>query len=417
MMHALKGVGILEKDTNGDVTEWCYPNLGGEDPQIILPVLKRRSGLLDPENSVANKTISTTPHFRYSRFGTQYSLWHYMYTAPVRNDSNPKVTSACVFILANTFNPKQYGELVALLHNIYAANLSSADVLTGYLAAFTKGKIKSMGNIQHISNSNSSSVKSNYSSSNDGNNNNNNSSNNNNNKKGHGSQSSQRNTIKDQHQYVNTVTSFDSTKFDQRRALIGPIKRVFELVGVECILIWVAVLLKKRIFVYCDNLKDLLSVVKTIPLIGGWHRQHWHILRPYVCMNETELGDLKSAGYYIAGFTDSACKSKTSMYDLFVDIPARSVSIAPHCQKDFVLTRFHKQTADFFMKVSSSDNQDIIKSVALKTTDLLKNLSSLKTEHDDGTYITLEELSERKLPPNTDRFLYNVALSEGMTKQ
>jgi hypothetical protein len=43
-------------------------------------------------------------------------------------------------------------------------------------------------------------------------------------------------------------------------------------------------------------------------------------------------------------------------------------------------------------------------------------LEKLKVEQEDGTYITLEGLQQRKLPPHMDRFLYNVAAAEGLTK-
>jgi len=48
---------------------------------------------------------------------------------------------------------------------------------------------------------------------------------------------------------------------------------------------------------------------------------------------------------------------------------------------------------------------------------LLDNTAGLKVAHDDGTYITMDDLRARKLPANTDKFLYNVALAEGMCKR
>jgi hypothetical protein len=55
--------------------------------------------------------------------------------------------------------------------------------------------------------------------------------------------------------------------------------------------------------------------------------------------------------------------------------------------------------------------------LALKTKELLSKLESLKVDHPDGnSYIDLQTLSNTKLPPNMDRFLYAIATAEGMTK-
>jgi len=68
--------------------------------------------------------------------------------------------------------------------------------------------------------------------------------------------------------------------------------------------------------------------------------------------------------------------------------------------------------------LKNNNDQVLIKEVALKTKELISNLQNLKTKQDDGqTYITLEHLSSQKLPPNMDKFFYNVAIAEGMGKK
>jgi hypothetical protein len=51
--------------------------------------------------------------------------------------------------------------------------------------------------------------------------------------------------------------------------------------------------------------------------------------------------------------------------------------------------------------------------VATKTKELLNNLKSLAGE--DGT-IALESLKERKMPPATENFLFNLAACEGLVQ-
>jgi hypothetical protein len=50
-----------------------------------------------------------------------------------------------------------------------------------------------------------------------------------------------------------------------------------------------------------------------------FHRQNWDILRPFVTLHPSELEELKQTGVYIAGFTDSAVRTREDLFDLFVD--------------------------------------------------------------------------------------------------
>jgi len=178
-------------------------------------------------------------------------------------------------------------------------------------------------------------------------------------------------------------------------------------------------LLKKRIFVYSNDVNQLMTCVRSFPLIGGWHRQNWDLLRPLISSptSELEIKDLETAGVYVAGFTDPSAASLQSHYDLFCDFTTSAITIAPHAQTDFRLARFHQQTIQAFLKATSEqDDQSVIKVVAQKTKELLDTLKKLTVQHEDGSStITMEDLSQRGLPPNMDVFLFNVAKAEGLT--
>jgi len=92
--------------------------------------------------------------------------------------------------------------------------------------------------------------------------------------------------------------------------------------GLEIILVWTALMMKKRIAVFSDRVSVLLKVVRTLPLFV-WHRRDWSLLRPIVTLRESvrslEEEDLAKAGVYIAGFTDPIIKSKQNLYDVLVD--------------------------------------------------------------------------------------------------
>jgi hypothetical protein len=67
---------------------------------------------------------------------------------------------------------------------------------------------------------------------------------------------------------------------DNLRAMVSPVKKIFETFGIEAVIIWVAVICKKRIFVYSDKPAEVLQIVRAIPLLGAWHRQVFHITTP-----------------------------------------------------------------------------------------------------------------------------------------
>jgi hypothetical protein len=299
--------------------------------------------------------VPVTRTFRFSRFA---NVWHYILNMPLGESGRTKVSAVTMVVLAKAYNPEKYEALLELFVKMYTASNSPLPVMQAYLSVFSSGKV------------------------------------------------------------ATKVGEFDDSQFNSRRALISPVKSLIDIFGVEVVVIWVAMLLKKRVFVYCENLDQLLPLVRSFPLVGTWHRQDWDVLRPYCTLSDAEMAELTASGVYVAGFLDAACKDKKDMWDLHVDVPAKAFTIAEHAKNDFLLGRFHQQTGQEFAKsADGQQDQAIIKAIAVKTKELLTNIQSLRSEHDDGTYVTLEELSEKKLPPNMDKFLYNVARVEGFAKK
>jgi len=215
--------------------------------------------------------------------------------------------------------------------------------------------------------------------------------------------------------------SFNTADFDPRKSYFATsMKDIIKMFGLHTILLWCALIMKKRIVVYSDNLELLLKIIRGIPLFV-WHRQDWEVLRPYVTMSTAQLEELSASGVYIAGFTDSSIKMKKEYYDLLIDVNARTITFPEHAAGDYKMGMFHKDLATFL--VTNAENaqqtdQNIIKELALKTRDLLSKLALLKVKDEDGNeYVTWENLQERKLPPNMDRFLFSIANAEGMARR
>ena len=106
--------------------------------------------------------------------------------------------------------------------------------------------------------------------------------------------------------------------------------------GIESIIIYNALLLKKKVVVYAPRLDTLLDFCRyknkrdllfhygyaapfrTLPQFV-WHRQNWNIVYPNMSTDEFELEGLQGHGTYVAGFTDPAVEARTDLYDLFVN--------------------------------------------------------------------------------------------------
>jgi len=218
------------------------------------------------------------------------------------------------------------------------------------------------------------------------------------------------------------IGTFNGADYDNRNHfLVSPLLDVIKTFEANALLIWIALLMKKRIVIYSDSLPSLLKFIRALPLFV-LHRQDWSLLRPFVTMeNEAEIADLKTAGVYVAGFLSPQIKTKEEFYDLFVDLTAQDITVSPHAEDDFTSTPFHQECANLIAKALEAEeitNEKLIKGIKIKTQDLINKINQLKAkgEGDDKPYVSYSSLSSRGLPPATENFLYAVASAEGMTK-
>eukprot|EP01133_Synstelium_polycarpum_P017761 gene17761-21184_t len=325
----------------------------------LRQVTLNRTGLL---------TDRINAQFSFSKFR---NTWIYIYTvsiaaqkekdpAIVIPDSLKKVLVYSVCLMRNTFNPEKYGTLSQIMSNIYLKIGDPSKILECQLRALNRGMFD-----------------------------------------------------------VGPLGKFVDADYDVRRSYLATsIKDVITLFGEEIILVWTAMMLKKRVVVYADKLSSLQRVIRAFPLFV-FHRQNWAILRPFVTVDEVELKDLASTGVYCAGFTDPTIKSRDELYDVLVDLNSKEVTVASHAKDQFILGSIHKDILKLLMASVEEDaevtDQAVIKGLALKVKDLLAKLETLRVETEDGkSIVTLESLQERKLPPGMDKFLFNVANVEGL---
>ncbi|EFA75471.1 FAM45 family protein [Heterostelium album PN500] len=347
---------IFEKDNSGEVLQtWTYPSVDESLRQVAL----NRTGL----------TSNRVNPFTFSKFK---NTWIYIYTVSLLNhkDKDASYTppeplkhvvafSICIF--RNNFNPEKYASLSQIMSNIYLKLGDPSKLLECQLRAWNKGQFD-----------------------------------------------------------VGALGKFVDAEFDVRRSYLATsIKDIIKLFQEDIILVWNAMLIKKRVVVYSDKVSSLLKVIRALPLFV-FHRQNWSLLRPFVTIDELEIKDLTATGVYCAGFIDSSIKSREDLYDILIDVNSKEVTVASHAKDQFVLGSFHKDILKTL--IESADNEEIndqtlIKLLTQKIKDLLGKLESLKVEVDGKSIVTLESLQERKLPAGMDKFLFNVATAEGINER
>eukprot|EP00038_Savillea_parva_P006368 m.163288 g.163288 ORF g.163288 m.163288 type:complete len:366 (-) comp12291_c0_seq1:111-1208(-) len=298
-------------------------------------------------------------------FGRYKQTWFYIVTCPVESlpDADlPMVNVVSLVILADKYHPEMYYNLAALMLQLYAPTGSGLAILSAFLSIFTTGSYED------------------------------------------------KYAIKDYK--------------DVRKAYLkGSIKSVIRGFGIESILIYIAILLKKRIVVVCPNPEELVMTVRVLPQMV-FKRLNWDIIYPYLDTTEHELDELAASKIpYIAGFTDESIADREDLYDIIVDVPNTSISMASHASKNFGLGKIHKEIAMYMTSAAEDDgvkDMDVIKELVERTDTLMEGLNKLTSPSEsnpDKMVVTMEAIRARKMPQSMHTFLYNLALAEGMVEQ
>merc|ERR1712173_436328 len=142
-----------------------------------------------------------------------------------------------------------------------------------------------------------------------------------------------------------------------------------------------------------------------------WHRGDWSPAVPFVTASKVELEYLKKTGVWIAGTSDSSVKSR-GLHDCFYNVDSGDVELNA---QEAALNKFTKDLSGKVFKQAqeSASPQIFLKYLNGEVKKLLSKVESLKGEHEDGTYVTMDDLSVVS-NEKMRKFLYEVALAEGM---
>lgn len=201
------------------------------------------------------------------------------------------------------------------------------------------------------------------------------------------------------------------------------LKELVAALGEEIILVYCALMMKKRVAVYAPSVAQVREVVLALPRLvahraHGWYAQYaW----PFVTGAPAELDDLRRAGVFAAGFTDlDALNANADLYDILVDVPAQTVTVAPAALEQFALTKLHKEITVFLVDGAAGESplaeQQLADGLRERTAGILAKLAQLRTGDGANAFVTLEAIHDvGKVAPPLDRFLFAVAQAEGMT--
>ncbi|XP_029466369.1 protein FAM45A isoform X2 [Rhinatrema bivittatum] len=296
-------------------------------------------------------------------FGQYRRTWYYIASVQVPDTSAlRKVTHFSVVLTAKDFNPEKYAALGRILCRAYEKQGSPQKLMEGYMAVFTKGACLS-----------------------------------------------------------EESGSFLTKDYDIRKAyLAGSIKDVVGQFGMETVILYTALMLKKRIAVYHPRIEAIQEFSRVLPALV-WHRQDWSILHPYVHLTEEELEALKSCTGYIAGFTDSEVSNRPDLFDVYVNLADSEIAVSQAAKESMTMGKLHKDVGQLIVQSAEdpekSDGQ-VIKDISLKTREILTTLASFAEASSDREKpaINFEALKGKRFPPATENFLCHLAASEQMLK-
>ncbi|XP_068597555.1 DENN domain-containing protein 10 [Brachionichthys hirsutus] len=293
-------------------------------------------------------------------FGQFRRTWYYVTTAEALEPTAlRKVTHFSVVVTARDFNPEKYAALSRILCRVYNKHGSPVKMMEAYVTVLTKGICQSDEN-----------------------------------------------------------GSFLIQDYDARKAyLAGSVKDVVSQFGMETVILYTALLLRKRIAVHHPRIEALLEFVRVLPTLT-WHRKDWSIVHPYVHLTDVELEDLKKCSGYVAGFVDPEVGNRPDLFDVLVNLPDGVITISQSAKEAMAMGKLHKDIGCLIVEsAEDAERSDVqvVKDISLKTKEVLASLVSLARECEDGK-ITFEGLQQHRFPPATENFLFHLAAAEQLLR-
>lgn len=249
------------------------------------------------------------------------SEWVYCLTMPT---SFPSVPSASCCLITKNFNPEKWNAMLLVLFEQYSSS-SNADptkILEGYLSVVTTGNFSNAAGTVDIS-------------------------------------------------------AFPDSDADKHTNVL---KELCMMLGIEAVVLWNAVILKKRILVVAESLSELMPVIRTLPQLALHRKDKFSILRPIVSSDqEMHMEDLASAGVWIAGTLDLSFAAQSTNYDVLLNLSESRVIITSHALGDMKMCSAHREIASMMTEMAegASSSAEIAAAISNRTLEIIGQLREM----------------------------------------
>lgn len=208
-----------------------------------------------------------------------------------------------------------------------------------------------------------------------------------------------------------------SFTFDPVSGSVGSLMEMCLDYGQDVVVLYNAVLLKKRILVVGDDTRQVLALLETLPLFAS-HRQEYQSLRPTVLNNATHLGDLGQAGYWIAGVSESTYANLNTVEvkpDVTVNAAEKRIQVGPHAMNAMKLCGHHRTVSAELANLAEKEgatNAELISLVSEKNSEVLGKIRSAGGDSGGVTEKALrrEEIGKEAM----QNFCVRLAVAEGL---
>lgn len=286
----------------------------------------------------------------------------YCLTMPLGPNIIPDVSSASICACTRSFNPEKYNAFLMVLFEQYLPNGDPTKILEGYLSIHTTGN------------------------------------------------------------FSNQAGTFDVSLYKDNDALklasnSTCLQDLSEMLGVEFVVLWNAVLLKKRILVIAEDCDKLLPIVRILPLLASHRPDNYQNLRPIVSSEQEFLDDLSSCGVFIAGTLDSSLSAKSEIYDVLLSLIERRVTVTQHAMSSMKMCSVHKEVSQLVATAAgelstrkASTDIEILKTLTQKTATIISNLKGLAV----NTKLNEDIINENISNAAVQQWLVRLATAEGL---
>lgn len=171
-------------------------------------------------------------------------------------------------------------------------------------------------------------------------------------------------------------------------ALDNVIKDLISNLGEDVVVLWNAVILKKRIIVYAKTIPVVLSIVSSLSLFASHRPDPFAILRPLVQFDtdkNIQLQELRTLPCFIAGTFESCHKDLLAncLCDVLLTVNDDSenkytITVHPHAREAFRMGQLHKDMAAYMVQLALT-NTRITEQIKQKTLKIIKSIQSLPT--------------------------------------